>query len=166
LGQVQVLEELKYTVFNEVILAAIDEKLGEFNVQIEEARLTIEEAQVTFNEVAERNIIVQQKRQEELAEIEKHQRFTDAQAHYNYIQNEIKSSKDRLKYFDQDAEAAEDEEKLVACEPALLYTLDATNIPQVSQEAVDIINAVASGIINPETYTTSTKLPTNIKTKP
>jgi hypothetical protein len=42
MGQVQVLEELKYTVFNEVILAAIDEKLGEFNEQIEEARLTIE----------------------------------------------------------------------------------------------------------------------------
>jgi outer membrane PBP1 activator LpoA protein len=140
--------------------------MGEFNLQIEEARLTIEEAQVTFNEVAERNIIVQQKRQEELAEIEKNQRFTDAQSHFNYIQNEIKSSNDRLKYFDQDAEAAEDEEKLVSCEPTLLYTLDATNTPQVSQVAVDIINAIGSGIIDPATYTTSTKLPAYITVKP
>jgi len=48
----------------------------------------------------------------------------------------------------------------------LLYELDAAGIPQVSQEAVDIINAIGAGIIDPETFNPTTTLPSNITTKP
>jgi hypothetical protein len=48
----------------------------------------------------------------------------------------------------------------------LLYELDAANIPQVSQEAVDIINAIGAGIIDPATFNPTSVLPSNITTKP
>lgn len=52
------------------------------------------------------------------------------------------------------------------CEPRLLYTVDAAGIPQVSQEAVDIVNAIAAGLINPENLGPGMELPSNIETKP
>jgi hypothetical protein len=48
----------------------------------------------------------------------------------------------------------------------MLYEIDTVGIPQVSQEAVDIINAIASGILDPATYNPSSPLPSNIETKP
>lgn len=92
-------------------------------------------------------------------------KFTDAKAHYERIQSDIKSYTDRLKYFDEDQEAA-DAEKPRACEPRMLYELDSAGIPQISQEAVDIINAIGAGIIDPSTYNPSVALPSNIETKP
>jgi chromosome segregation ATPase len=105
-SQIVVLEELKYTVTNQAILEEIDNKIEEFRGEITEAEAVIEDAQVAFNELAERSIVVVATRQAELAEIEKQQRFTDAKAHYDYLQAEIQDYQNRLQYFDEDADAA------------------------------------------------------------
>jgi hypothetical protein len=42
---------------------------------------------------------------------------------------ELESYRNRLQYFDEDQEAADDEEKVRPCEPSLLYELDAAGIP-------------------------------------
>jgi uncharacterized DUF497 family protein len=105
-SQIVVLEELKYTVTNQAILEEIDNKIEEFRGEIATADEVIELAQVAFNELAERSIVVVATRQAELAEIEKQQRFTDAKAHYDYLQAEIQDYQNRLQYFDEDADAA------------------------------------------------------------
>jgi predicted nucleic acid-binding Zn-ribbon protein len=156
-----------YTVTNEAIIEEIHNKITEFEGEIADAEAIIESAQVAFNAIAEETILVVSKRQEELAEIEKQNRFNDAKSHYNNLQAEISDYQNRLQYFEEDQAAADDtKEKVRPCEPALLYELDASGIPQISQEAVDIIDAIASGIINPETFTPATQLPSNIETKP
>jgi len=166
-SQIEVLNELLYTVVNPAIIEAINEKIVEFEGEITDAEAIIEAAQVAFNAIAEESIIVVQKRQDELAEIEKVQRFNDAKSHYSNLQTEISDYQYRLQYFDEDQSAADDtKEKVRPCEPALLYELDTAGIPQVSQEAVDIINAIAAGIIDPSTFTPATALPSNIETKP
>jgi hypothetical protein len=166
-SQIEVLNELLYTVTNPTIIEAINEKIVEFEGEITEAEAIIEEAQVAFNGIAEETILVVSKRQEELAEIEKVQRFTDAKSHYANLQSEISDYQNRLQYFDEDQAAADDtKEKVRSFDPALLYELDTAGIPQVSQEAVDIINAIAAGIINPETFNPTVALPSNIETKP
>jgi chromosome segregation ATPase len=166
-SQIEVLNELLYTVTNPTIIEAINEKIVEFEGEITEAEAIIEEAQIAFNGIAEETILVVSKRQEELAEIEKVQRFTDAKSHYANLQSEISDYQNRLQYFDEDQAAADDtKEKVRSCEPALLYELDTAGIPQVSQEAVDIINAIAARIINPETFNPTVALPSNIETKP
>lgn len=106
--QIQVLEELKYTITDEVILGLIQDKIVEFEGEIATAEITIEESQVAFNEVAEENIIVQQKRVEELAEIDKLNKFNDARGHYEQIKSSITDYQNRLKSFNEDAEAAAD----------------------------------------------------------
>jgi hypothetical protein len=166
-SQIEVLNELLYTVTNEAIIEEIHNKITEFEGEIADAEAIIESAQVAFNAIAEETILVVSKRQEELAEIEKQNRFNDAKSHYNNLQAEISDYQNRLQYFEEDQAAADDtKEKVRPCEPALLYELDASGIPQISQEAVDIIDAIASGIINPETFTPATQLPSNIETKP
>lgn len=130
--QIETLEELKYTTTNDNILVAIDEKIGEFSAQIDEAIIVIEDAQTAFNAIAEETIIIVEKRAEEVAEIERLNRFTDAKATFERIQSDIKSYTERLQYFDEDQEAAESEPKPRACEPRLLYELDAAGIPQIS----------------------------------
>lgn len=164
--QIETLADLKFTTTNEDILVAIDEKIDDFNTQIEEAIIVIEDAQTAFNAIAEETIIIVQKRQEEVAEIERLNKFTDAKATYERIQSDITSYTNRLQYFDEDQAAADDEEKLAACEPRFLYELDAAGLPQISQEAVDIITAIGAGIIDPGNYNPSVALPSNIETKP
>jgi hypothetical protein len=96
--------------------------------------------------------VIQEKRDAELAEAEKIQAYVNAKSHYDYLTNKIEEFTNRLQYFDEDQEAADDEPKLPPCEPALLYELDGTLIPQISQEAVNIINAIAAGILIPELF--------------
>jgi hypothetical protein len=48
----------------------------------------------------------------------------------------------------------------------MLYELDAAGIPQISQEGVDIINAIQTGALDPETFGPTTPIPSNIETSP
>jgi hypothetical protein len=68
----------------------------------------------------------------------------------------VNDTKESLKYFDETADNADEEEGPVPCEPRYLYELDySTMIPQVSQEAINIINAYITGEINPDNWSES-----------
>lgn len=45
-----------------------------------------------------------------------------------------------------------------------MYEIDTAGLPQVSQEAVDIINAVVAGLITPWDFKRDTPVPKNIET--
>jgi hypothetical protein len=66
----------------------------------------------------------------------------------------IADTKTSITFFDEDKAAADDAEKPTSCEPKFLYTLDTTGLPQVSQEAIELVNAVASGMVSAEELAT------------
>jgi hypothetical protein len=74
-----------------------------------------------------------------------------------YYEALVEDTKASLTYFNEVQEEEETGKKGpktgedLPCEPALLYELDpATKLPQVSQNAKDIFNAVMAGFINPD----------------
>jgi esterase/lipase len=95
-NQIVTLEDLTYQYTDENILELLNNKIVEFQGEIEELQMTIDNAQVSFNNIAEETIVVVATRKEELAEIEKQQRFTDAKDTYEYLKNEISDYQSRL----------------------------------------------------------------------
>lgn len=49
------------------------------------------------------------------------------------------------------------------CKPKFLYNLDTEYIPQVSEGAVSLINAVMEGLIDPFTFTNQSPVPKSVK---
>lgn len=64
----------------------------------------------------------------------------------------VEDTQNSLKFFDEETKAEEEEEGPTPCEPKYLYMLDENSIPQVSYEAINIINAYISGDINPDNW--------------
>lgn len=70
-NQIVTLEDLTYQYTDENILELLNNKIVEFQGEIEELQVTIDNAQVSFNNIAEETIVVVATRKEEIAEIEK-----------------------------------------------------------------------------------------------
>jgi hypothetical protein len=108
-NQITVLEDLVYSTNDEEIIGEINQQIEDFRATIIEKELLIEEAQNAFNEIAEREIEIKQKRVEEEAAQAKEEAFLNAESEYNYYQMLVQDTEASLKYFDEEEKSGDEE---------------------------------------------------------
>lgn len=146
-SQIELLNDILWSQNDDEIIEEINGRIEEFKNSIVEREAEINDAQEAFNYTAQQTLEIEAARIIEEADQLKEDNFLEAQRRYNEIKGLVEDTKMSLQYFDEDQG---DETEINACEPQFLYALDENMMPQMSWEAVDIINSVIQGYINTE----------------
>lgn len=137
-SQIEALEDLKYTITDDNIIADIDAEISGMRDQITEADNVILGAMDAFNVIAEQQMVIEDQRIATETAYNKALALSNAAADLAWIEGRITEVEGRLEFF-VGFEKKDDDDSLPPCEPEHIYYVDEKGIAQLTSEAIHYI---------------------------